>query len=287
MPLDLFARRMELIQQGGYPVLGLDEAIAQLAAGTLPPGSVVLTFDDGMYNFHRQALPVLERYGFPATVYLTTNYAGNNMPVFPLVWSYLLWKGKSVPVPAEAGPSAIAKNSAARELAKQLGVDYEQIERERIFNLMNESEVREIARRGIDVQLHTHRHRTPADRMLYREEVDTNARAIQSWTGRTPAHFCYPSGCYSPDSLMWLREMEIRSAVTCEPGLANRRHDPLLLPRLVDTCLFSEIEFESWLCGAGSFLPRRSPNGNRVPAAARESPGPAWAPTERKQPFRS
>jgi peptidoglycan/xylan/chitin deacetylase (PgdA/CDA1 family) len=50
----------------------LDEAIARLAAGRLPPDTVVVTFDDGYRDNLELALPVLEKHGVPATLFVAT-----------------------------------------------------------------------------------------------------------------------------------------------------------------------------------------------------------------------
>ena len=42
--------------------------------GTLPDRAVVLTFDDGYADFHSRAMPLLDRYGFTATVFVTTGW---------------------------------------------------------------------------------------------------------------------------------------------------------------------------------------------------------------------
>jgi peptidoglycan/xylan/chitin deacetylase (PgdA/CDA1 family) len=41
---------------------------------------VVLTFDDGYQDFYTHAFPVLQQYGFAATVFLPTDFIGNGRP---------------------------------------------------------------------------------------------------------------------------------------------------------------------------------------------------------------
>src|SRR2546426_5909134 len=56
-------RRFEILRDGGYAVLPLDEALTRCANGTLPPRSVVLTFDDGLSDFARVVAPMLAEFG--------------------------------------------------------------------------------------------------------------------------------------------------------------------------------------------------------------------------------
>jgi peptidoglycan/xylan/chitin deacetylase (PgdA/CDA1 family) len=287
-----FEERLEILKRRNCSVLPLDEGIKRLYAGTLPPRSVVITFDDGMVDFHHQAWPLLKTYGFPATVYLTTYYSEHQYPVFPLICSYLLWKGRGgvVSAPAEVGNgvfldlrssagrqeaqevigshadarglSGAEKDALARSLAGRLGIDYDELLRSRILQVMNAAEVRAVAGSGIDVQLHTHRHRSPLDRALYRREITENGARIRALTGVGAVHFCYPSGIWKPEFGEWLAEEGVISATTCETGMATRRSEPLRLPRLLDHSGLSAIEFEAWITGFGSLLPRR--RGGRV-----------------------
>ena len=72
-----FAEQMALLADGGFGVLPVTEYLARASAGLLPERPVVLTFDDGLADFHTEALPVLVRHGFRATLYLTTGLIGS------------------------------------------------------------------------------------------------------------------------------------------------------------------------------------------------------------------
>jgi len=153
--------------------------------------------------------------------------------------------------------SADEKDAFASSLAAQLDVDYDALLERRIMHNLSADEVRQLAADGVDVQLHTHRHRTPRDRHLFLREIEDNRASIQAMTGHKASHFCYPSGVYDPMFLPWLTEAGVVSATTCEAGFAARSSNPLLLPRFLDSESLSEIEFESWLTGMSLAIPRR------------------------------
>jgi peptidoglycan/xylan/chitin deacetylase (PgdA/CDA1 family) len=284
-----FRERMALLRRGGYRVLPLDVAFRLLRENDLPRKSVVITFDDGFYDFYERAYPILREFDYPATVYLTTYYCRYNKPVFDVVCQYLLWKGQGVVadgrgIVGQAGTldlrtpegraSALAeierfvstnslpaqeKDELAATLAERVRVDYAALRAKRILHLMNPDEARRVHAGGVDIQLHTHRHRTPSDRALFLKEIADNRSAIQAIThsAAEPSHFCYPLGAYKPEHLPWLGEARITSAVTSDVGFASRLSTPLLLPRMLDTGSLSSVEFEAWLSGVASFLPRR------------------------------
>src|SRR4029453_15529769 len=97
-------------------------------------------------------------------------------------------------------------------------------------HLMKRSEVAELSEDGVDFQLHTHRHRTPRDRDLYVKEILDNRARIEEMTESRPSPFCYPSGIYQREFLPWLKDVQVTTATTCDPGMASRRSNPLLLP---------------------------------------------------------
>jgi peptidoglycan/xylan/chitin deacetylase (PgdA/CDA1 family) len=286
---ETFARRMEMLQQLDCNVLALAEGLRLLEAGKLPPRSVSITFDDGWADFVN-AYSILRKYGFPATVYLTTYYCLFNRPIFRFALGYMMWKRRDEQVidthslpwlpprldlrtpPARAALvshideharkhnlTGKQKDDLAGEFAAVIGFDYGFLARERLLHLMTPAEVAETSRGGIDFQLHTHRHRTPLDRERFIAEVEQNRRCIQDMTNGAAGcvHFCYPSGANRPDFLAWLSEAGVRSATTCIHGFSTRNSNPLLLPRLLDQYSLSEDEFEAWVTGFAALLPKR------------------------------
>jgi peptidoglycan/xylan/chitin deacetylase (PgdA/CDA1 family) len=141
------------------------------------------------------------------------------------------------------------------DLSRRLSLDWDGIVRNRLFHLMTPSEIADAMRRGVDIQLHTHRHRTPRDKAAFCDELCENRRVLEVMTGKRAVHFCYPSGDVDPMFLPWLRELGVETATTGFRGLASETHDQLLLPRFVDTMAQPEVRFESWLSGAGALLP--------------------------------
>jgi peptidoglycan/xylan/chitin deacetylase (PgdA/CDA1 family) len=298
---DFFRTRMQMLKKLGCTVLPLGEAIRRLYENDLPENCIALTFDDGYYDFYKVVLPVLKEFNFPATVYLTTYYVQYNRPVLDSVCSYLLWKAGNTTLDllritgdsskiylssAEARASvsnhllefarknnfsAEEKDHLAAELARQLKIDYEALCAKRILHLLNPNEVRHLAAEGIDIQLHTHRHRSPLNLQLFSREINDNRKSIEEMTGSRATHFCYPSGNFDNAFFAWLEDLDVVSATTCDPGFASRDSNPLLLPRLVDTSTLSPIEFEGWLAGVSAALPRRHKTYNMGISAPEES----------------
>jgi peptidoglycan/xylan/chitin deacetylase (PgdA/CDA1 family) len=288
IPPTLLRQRLQYLRENEYNILPLAEACPRLRNGTLPPRSVAITFDDGATDFASVALPILREFNAPATVYLTTYYSGVHLPVFDVVLSYVLWRGRhcrvdlspvcesNEPLWAQTAAEranafntlykyaitreldAHAKNRLVAGVAALVGVSYADVLASGVLRIMPPEVVAKLPPELIDVQLHTHRHRTPRTRDLFMRELRDNAAHIRAVRGEglPLAHFCYPSGDYDGAFLPWLREAGVDYATTCVPGLASADDNPRLLPRLIDTAARSELAFEAWASGFAALLPK-------------------------------
>jgi peptidoglycan/xylan/chitin deacetylase (PgdA/CDA1 family) len=85
---DAFAEQMRYLKREGYRVVSLTEFVEWLQLKRqLPRKSVVLTFDDGYQSFREYAYPVLKKLGFPATLFVYTDYVGTGRNA--LTWEQL------------------------------------------------------------------------------------------------------------------------------------------------------------------------------------------------------
>ncbi|MEX2580997.1 MAG: polysaccharide deacetylase family protein [Verrucomicrobiales bacterium] len=72
-----FDEQMAVLAQTGK-ALSLDEFMARRKSGRLESGSVAVTFDDGYLDVFENALPILEKHGIPATVFVATGNLGES-----------------------------------------------------------------------------------------------------------------------------------------------------------------------------------------------------------------
>lgn len=94
-PPATFASQMAWLHANRFRVISLGDLIRALRQkAPLEPRTIVLTFDDGFESVYRNAFPILEQYGYPATVFLVSAFAGKRnrwpgqpegLPEYPLM----------------------------------------------------------------------------------------------------------------------------------------------------------------------------------------------------------
>jgi peptidoglycan/xylan/chitin deacetylase (PgdA/CDA1 family) len=82
VPTHVFAEQMQLLGELGYVPVSLDSVRDHYLAGApLPPGAVLITFDDGYRDNLENALPVLQRHGYPAVVFVPIGFLDDDRPL--------------------------------------------------------------------------------------------------------------------------------------------------------------------------------------------------------------
>ncbi|MBW0014547.1 polysaccharide deacetylase family protein [Mycobacterium sp.] len=290
----LFRRQLEYVREH-FNVLPLEEALDRLAAGTLPPRAMAITFDDGTRNLATHAVPVLRELKLPAAVFLATGPMGTD----ETLWPDRLWLAIARTTATDVDLTALGLGTRSLDGTAHRGEAYaaaverlkELADAERItvldeivgalvrrdggdggpFRMLSWDEAREMASDGL-VTLYPHTVTHPilarcSDDKVQREIADSCA-ALERETGRAPTIFAYPNGRsqdFDDRAKNVLRARGVRWALATTAGFAHRRCDPLALPRLAVGSDSSFDYFRLMVCGA---LPRRYGGTGGIAAAA-------------------
>jgi peptidoglycan/xylan/chitin deacetylase (PgdA/CDA1 family) len=86
-----FSEQMAYLAQCGYNTITVSQYAHVMAhAGEgLPANPILLTFDDAYTDFYTHALPILQKYGFVATLYVPTGFVGGTS-----LWLAQMGEGK-------------------------------------------------------------------------------------------------------------------------------------------------------------------------------------------------
>jgi peptidoglycan/xylan/chitin deacetylase (PgdA/CDA1 family) len=283
---DVFAERMSYLKRKGYKVIGLDEAYQSVSRGEKQKDRVVITIDDGYVSVLRKAAPIMKQHNFPSTLYLTSYFFDKDCPVFTLAVGYMFWKTKvaqadfsklgvpSLSAYTDCQLTPESKNKISiliREygqplkgnekrvallgkLGEILKVDYQQLNKDRLFNLVTKEELNELQQHGVDIQLHTHRHTFPVDIDVAQKEIKDNKSAVDPLLEKPMKHFCYPSGVWSTRHWETLQREDVVTATTCVTGFVDEKSPLFAWPRILDSSRVSQIEFEAEVSGFNELL---------------------------------
>jgi peptidoglycan/xylan/chitin deacetylase (PgdA/CDA1 family) len=163
---------------GNWRVIGLAQAVTELANSARIEPAVVVTFDDGYRDNLTQALPVLRKYRVPATIFVTGRFCDQTMhhPRYP----------------SEQG---------------RLHLDWDEVRR-----LAQEPGI------TIGSHTLTHPYLTRLDEQQARAEVFDSRDAIAAQTGTPVGYFCYPSGDVTAREAALVEAAGYHAAVTVAPG---------------------------------------------------------------------
>ena len=77
VPEPVFGEQLAVLRDGGWQPVDLATFVRGLAEPTeLPEQAALITFDDGYRSVFEVALPILERFGYPAVLFVPTDFVG-------------------------------------------------------------------------------------------------------------------------------------------------------------------------------------------------------------------
>jgi peptidoglycan/xylan/chitin deacetylase (PgdA/CDA1 family) len=189
---DALERQVRGLLDRGYRGVTFSEAVAEGEGRR-----VAVTFDDAYRSVHRLALPILERLGVPATLFVPTAYVGSEQP--------MAWPG----------------------IDRWLGTEHEQE-----LLCLGVDELVDLRGRGweIGAHTHTHPHLTTLSGAELADELERPRALLGQWLGEPCATLAYPYGDVSPEVAAATRTAGYSAAATLDATRAPG--DPILWPRV-------------------------------------------------------
>jgi peptidoglycan/xylan/chitin deacetylase (PgdA/CDA1 family) len=206
---DRFERQMRWLA-AHYQVVTLREFVERLAAGRSLCSMAAVTFDDGYAGVYTHALPILDRLGIPATVFLVAEAVGRS--------AGFAWDGD--PVPASHRPADWPTILAARGRRLDVGVHSA-----------------------------THRSLPTLAEAELEAEVVASREVVHQATGVWPEFFAYPFGHWSPRVRDRVESAGYRAGFALDFGLNDDSSDRWALRRVNVPAAISDTAFEAWAAG--------------------------------------
>ncbi len=192
----IFDKQIKYLSENGWHSFTMHEAIAN--RDKLPEKSVVITFDDGYRDNLTNALPILKKYNFKATIYLVNDRHDRD------------WSGYRK-----------AKNEGA-------GLKDEQ--------KLSDDDVRELIKSGlIEIGAHTitHANLSALDETASYNEICRSKDLIDKKFNIICDSFAYPFGLYKNSDVLNVENCGYANAVTTKNGIADLKNCSLFeIPRI-------------------------------------------------------
>lgn len=205
---------------------------------------VIITFDDGLCNNFSVALPLLEKYSIPATIYISTEAVQKNELFW---WDKIIetvFKDRIETINLSKYSLGVFKfnyysspayfwgdiqklldviKTLSPEIRQQVLREITQSNAFENSSLkpLTPAEVTVLAESDlITIGSHTHCHSilTQISSQKAKNSIQTSIRLLNEWTGKEINHFAYPNGNFNSDVLKVVKDCGMKTAVTIKRG---------------------------------------------------------------------
>nr|HPM03821.1 polysaccharide deacetylase family protein [Candidatus Cloacimonadota bacterium] len=246
----------------------------------LTPGSIALTFDDGYLDNLTNALPVLEKYKIPATIFITTNFIGQEIEFWWDEIEKIFLEMKQIPsslsVSDDSGKTwdwTLRSNQdrikAWEDIQQMLrNMKYEEIysflknlsenwlgipyKCRKTHKILNKDQLVQLSKSNfIEIGSHTLTH-SKLSQLNYNEqfnEINESKKIIESIIQKKVNFISYPYGNhadFNEDSMIISQQSEYLAGISNIQGIITNNNNLYSLPRLLVRD-WNIKEFSQWI----------------------------------------
>ena len=257
IPGAIFECQLRLLERTRR-VISLSDMVDGLIEQRDMRNTVAITFDDGYLDNHTLALPLLQKHGLTATFYVSSGFLNGGVMFHDVLVETVRHAPSGaldlglVDAPKVTLGDVPSRIQALQTLVRQIKyLDPEQRAAlsERLLHalgskapkhlMMDDAQVRNMARAGMSVGGHTHQHQILArlDEATAWQEICSNAASLSTLTGQRVTSFAYPNGKpgidYCAPHVDMVRRAGFLNAVSTRNGVGLRQAPRFELPRFV------------------------------------------------------
>ncbi len=249
-----FATQMQILATKHRVVSITDVLDSHRSGQPLPERAVLLTFDDAVDDFEEHALPSLERYELPSTVFVPTSFCGDSSAWFwwDAVHDAVFRTDNRTEIDTTLGPLTLATDSDRQDSFNHLRTELKRLPFDEVApfaadladrlevtpppaRVMDWPTLRRLESKQVQLCAHTrtHPHLDTISAQRVEEEIVGSLHDLEAQLGKTLPVFAYPSGQYSDVAIEVLRSAGVELAFTTDRGVDDlATSNPLLLKRI-------------------------------------------------------
>jgi len=191
IPIDIFREQMRYLHRKGFKTISLDELIEFIKFGVkLSSKPIVITFDDCFESVYLNAYPILKKFGFTATFFITTGYVGTVRWGSPLTQRWIDDK-KSGTIP---------------------------------FKMVSWNQIKDLSDSGMSIGAHTcsHRNLTEITHEKAKEEICKSKEILEERLHIPISTFSYPRGLFDEKIMEIVKECGFKGACSTFGGVGSK-----------------------------------------------------------------